>query len=166
MRIEIRYALIMGFIAFLWTLAEYIIGLHTVYIDLHPYLTNIILPVPIYFTYKTIHEKKKEQGGIISYKTAFFSGFMMALIGAPLALIGHIIYVKLINPMFYLDMIAHGMSNIANHADKLSAEKELSDYFSLFSYSVQIVVGVILGGGFLSAIIALFMRTKNLLTVS
>lgn len=166
MRIEIRYALIMGLIAFLWTVGEYIIGLHTVHIDLHPYLSNLFIPVPIYFTYKTIAEKKKEKGGIISYKFASLSGFLMAVIGAPLALLGHIIYVQFINPMFYSDMIAYGMTQIVANTDKVLAEKELSDYFNLMSYSVQIIMSIIGGGAFFSAIIAWFMRTKNLLTVS
>lgn len=166
MRVEIRYALILGIIAFVWILAEYSIGLHTVYIDVHPYLSNLFFPVPIYFTYKTIHEKKKEKGGIISYKSAFSSGFFMAVIGVPLALLGHIIYVQFINPMFYSDMIAHGMSQIASGIDTVYTDKELSNNFNLLSHSVKIVLSVIIGGALFSAIIALFMRTKNLFTVS
>jgi len=90
----------------------------------------------------------------------------MAVIGSPLALLGHSIYVHYFNPMFYSDMIAYGMSQVSADIDTVLAKKELSDYFNLMSYSLQIIMSIIGGGALFSAIIAWFMCTKNLLTVS
>jgi len=64
----------------LWMALERTFGLHDSYIDLHPYLTNLIA-IPAILVYVFFLREKRDvfYNGEITYKQSFISGLIMTL---------------------------------------------------------------------------------------
>lgn len=164
MKIEVKNAIIVGIVAMAWTPLEYIFGLHSKYFELHKYVTNLFLLVPIFFIYKTMVEKKKLYAGSLTYEKAFRAGVLMSIIVIPFAILGQFTYYRFINPGYFTLMIdrtvlaAHGAGQ-----DPIQALAEAQEKFSFNRSMLQSALGPLFGGIVFSSIIAFFVRTKNAL---
>lgn len=162
MKTVFKYALILGIITMIWTPIEYLLGLHTNHINLHPYITNLFFLVPIVCIYLVMAEKKKVNGGTLTYQDAFRTGVKMSVLVIPFSLVGQYLYYVVINPDFFSTMISHAVEVAKNAGmDTEIARKEAEKNFTLNSYMIQCLLGPPIGGVLFSSIIGLFVRTKN-----
>lgn len=162
MKTVFKYALILGIITMVWTPIEYLLGLHTNHINLYPYITNIFFLVPIVCIYLVMAEKKKVNGGTLTYQDAFRTGLKMSVLVIPFSLVGQYVYYVFINPDFFAAMINHTVE-VAKSAglDSEVVRKEAENSFTLNRYMMQCLFGPPIGGVMFSAIIGLFVRTKD-----
>ena len=152
-KIEFRYAVLTSLVMFLWLISEYAIGLQDTYITWHPYITNLALIIPI-VTYRiALNEKIEQNYGKLSFKQAFFSGLIMTVFGAILAVPLQLAFHKLINPDFFANMISEAVKK--GH----SSPEQAALYFNLKSYILESVLGTLIFGVILSLILAFRMRT-------
>jgi len=158
----LKYALILGVIVMVWTPIEYLLGLHTNHIDLHPYITNLFFLAPIICLYLVMSEKKKINGGTLTYLDAFLTGLKMSVLVIPFSLVGQYIYLVVINPDFFTTMINYAFETAKNAGlNAETARNEAQAYFTFNNYMLQSLLGPSLGGALFSAIIGLFVRTKK-----
>jgi hypothetical protein len=127
-------------------------------------VTLIILAVGIYMGMQAI---KKQNGGTLSYKQAFFSGVVVALTTGVIVAFCAFIYCQFINPGLpdYLlseskkIMISQGKS--AADADIATELASLRKQLTTSAQVFEAFVGQSIGGTLMSAIMGLFLRTKN-----
>lgn len=144
-KLEFKYASLIGIAMILWLWGEKIVGLHKEHIEYHPYVTMFAVLFPIIGTTMALKEKRAENGGYLTFKQGFLTGFGVALIGTPMAILIQFIFHKFINPDFFTDMIAYAEAH-----DHPGSE----EYFNLKSYMIQAAMGPLVGGTVISAILA------------
>ena len=129
MKTEIKYALIFVIISFVWNIIEFVAGLHSTYINIHPYFVTpffIILTAAIYICALTA--KRKELGGKITFGKAFITGMIITLFILILNPVFQYIYSEFINPNFYNAFIQYDVST-----GKLT-KQEAEDYYNFKNF--------------------------------
>ena len=159
-RIEIRYAVLITLLMLLWLAVEFMVGLHDVYIQYHPYVTMFALIIPIVCSRMAVQERIEQLNGKITFKEAFLTGFLIAFFAAVLAVPSQIIFHKLINPDFFDSMISYTVKRAETlNMDTSKARKEAEMYFNLTSYIVQSGLGTLVFGTLIALVMAWRMRT-------
>jgi hypothetical protein len=126
-------------------------------------VTLIILGVGIYMGMQAI---KKQNKGTLSYKQAFLSGVVVALITGVIVAFCTFIYCQFINPGLP-DYLLSESKKIMISQGKSAADiaTELAPLRKQLTTSAQVseaFVGQSIGGTLMSAILGLFLRTKNI----
>lgn len=155
LRIELKAAMLISLLMLLWLSLEFMVGLHDVFIAYHPYVTMLALIIPVVVTRYALLSKKEEQNGHITYRQAFVSGLIIALMCTVLAVPMHYIFHYLINPDFFDNMIHYAVAN------KKSTPEQAAQYFNFQSYLMQSIGGTIIFGLLVAVIAAYFVRTKQ-----
>ncbi len=156
-KIEIKWAIIFVIISLLWMLLEKLVGLHSVHIDKHMYLTNLFaIPAIIVYVLALKGKKEKDFNGQMPYKQAFISGLIITAIVALFAPLTQWIISTVITPEYFPNVIAYSVES-GYHKSLEEAEA----YFNLKNYVVQSVIGAFVMGVLTSAIVAFFVRTKS-----
>lgn len=130
---------------------EFLVGFHTVYIDLHPYSSLLFLVVTALILVKGVQTRKNKSVGHFGYHPAFMSGFYIVIVSVLLSPLVNYIFHTFINPDFFATMIDKSVS-----AMKMTEDKAI-EYFNLKSYIQQSIVGGLISGSFLSLLIALIL---------
>lgn len=128
----IKYALIYVIAAFAWSCVEYLTGLQSTRIALHPYFVTpfyLLLTGVIY--YLAVKEKRASDGGKIGFGKIVVFGMTLTGLILVLNLVHFYVFNKLINPDFFPAMARHAVetTNIA----PADAEK----YYSFNNLLVQ-----------------------------
>lgn len=132
MKTEIKYALIFVIISFLWNCLEFLTGLQSYYINLHPYFVTpffIILTILIY--YFAIQEKRKSLDGKITFGKAFVTGLIISIFIFILNPLFLYIFTNFINQDFFNSFINHEVSS------GKSTAKEAAEYFNLQNFLIR-----------------------------
>ena len=162
---EIKYGILTGAGISLWIFTEFLLGFHTVKMNLGEHSIYFVVIIPLITTYLGIKEKREKQNkGTISLSGGIKTGLMISLIAAVITALFIIVYFNYINPGFF----DHG---IAYHKEKLllkgKTEKEiagqLKDIKAAFSFVNQLLFGIIgtVGTGLIISIVLSFILKRN-----
>jgi hypothetical protein len=152
---EIRLGLLLALSGLLWVTLEYAVGLHTVYIPLHPKVTMIYALVPIFIIYKAItHRRDVVLGGALPWGQGIAAGMVVSAVTALLGAPGQWVFHRFINPGFFPAMIDYAVT----HGKATQAEAE--GYFNLKSYAMQATVGPLAMGLMTSIMVTAVARFR------
>ncbi|HLW15716.1 MAG TPA: DUF4199 domain-containing protein [Flavobacteriaceae bacterium] len=154
-KLEIKWAFIFIAMSLLWMLLEKLVGLHSIHIDKHMYLTNLFAIPAIVVYVLALKDKKKQYKGQMSYKQGFISGLIITLIVALFAPFTQWIISTIITPEYFPNVIEYSIESGFH-----SSLEEAEAYFNLNKYMVQSVIGALIMGIITSGIVAFFVRTK------
>ena len=153
---EIKWGVLFTVAFLLWLYLEKLMGWHGPKIELHPTMTNIFAVVAIGIFVFGLLEKRRKLGGTMIWKQGFISGLLISVVVAVLAPLSQWLAHTVISPDYFPNIIAHSVENgLMSRAD---AERT----FSLGSYMVQGVVGGLVMGVITSAVVAFFVRKKEM----
>lgn len=156
--IEIKWAFIFMAVLLLWMVLERAVGLHDDYIHLHPYLTMVYIIPAIWIYVLALKDKKKNfYNGKMSYKQGFVSGVIISIIVTLFSPLNQWIISEIITPDYFNNVIAHSVET----GYYLTLE-EAQAQFNLKNYIIQSTVWAIGMGILTSAIVALFVREKQM----
>jgi len=154
-KLEIKWAFIFIAMSLFWMLLEKLVGLHSIHIDKHMYLTNLFAIPAIVVYVLALKDKKKQYKGQMSYKQGFISGLIITLIVALFAPFTQWIISTIITPEYFPNVIEYSIESGFH-----SSLEEAEAYFNLNKYMVQSVIGALIMGIITSGIVAFFVRTK------
>ncbi len=154
---EIKWALIFSSVGLLWMLLERLTGLHGKYIDYHPYLTNLYAIPAIWMMVLALKEKKKrDYQGSITYFQGLVSGTILSLFIALLSPLTQYITSYIITPHYFSNAIPRSVE-----LGYYSSIAEAEAYFNYQNYATQGPIWALAMGIVTTAIVMLFLRTKN-----
>lgn len=155
--IELKWALIFAAMSLVWMLLEKLVGLHGTHIDKHATYTNLIaIPAIAVYVFALLEKRRKDYGGVMTWKQGFISGLIITLIVTVLSPLTQVITSKIITPDYFSNVIEYAVST--GKMDRAAAEQ----YFNLGSYIVLGLIGAPVMGVLTSAVVALFTRRKDL----
>ncbi|MDD3003868.1 DUF4199 domain-containing protein [Flavobacterium sp.] len=153
--IEIKWGIRYAFLWILWLFIEKSSGYYEAKISDHALYSMLFTFIIIFVYYVAIKEKKNDFfKGNMNWKQGCVSGIILTMVIALLTPFCQIIFHKAIAPEFFPNMIEYSIS-------KGNSAETAKNYFNLSSYILQSVFGVLSLGVVLSAVVALFLQTKN-----
>lgn len=159
-RIALKYGILIVVFIFLWGVMEYMAGVHLHYLDYRPVLALLSLTIPMIFIYLGIREAQKNYTGYFTYGQAFKTGLFISLVVAVINPIGQWIFFTTVSPEYFESIQAYNQSEVV----ALGAEERVSSgSATLGNYLIwSAFVGALVAGIVISAILAIFVRDKNL----
>lgn len=152
--LEIKWGLIFTAVALLWMVFEKSMGWHGESIDQHATYTNFFaIPSIAVFVFALL-DKRRQLGGVMSWKQGFISGAIISLVVAILAPLAQWLTHRVISPEYFPNAIDFAVAN------NKATQEEAEAYFNLGSYMLQGSVGGLVMGLATAAIVALFVRKK------
>lgn len=158
-----RWGLIIGILSFLWLIGEYVFGLHTTHVHLHPYITNFALLIPIIGSVIATRQIRAHVfQGTASFKELLRHGLAIAVIATACGIVGQLIYHMVINPNYFTHMIEVSKQVAQEkNQDIAKAENFAKEYFNLKAYLSQIFFGGIVFGTLIAVIMAAIFKNKK-----
>ncbi|MEO8446199.1 MAG: DUF4199 domain-containing protein [bacterium] len=153
MKTEIKFAVIFVIISFIWNIIEFVAGLHSTYISIHPYFVTpffLILTTAIYTL--ALREKRKELNGKITFGKAIMTGVILTLFIIILNPAFQYIFAQFINPDFYSAFIRNDSAT-----GKMSRE-EAEEYYNFSNFVLRGSLYRFIMGLVATLIIYLFMK--------
>ena len=160
MRLEINSGLAISIACFLWQLLEFKLGFHTSRIDYFPFITWLVLIIPITGYYWAIRLKRdKFYEGKINFLQALVTGVKITAVCMVILPLFSWLYIAVINPLYLTAMYNHHLElieslNLSNLMEKEALKKDAIKEFSTAGYLVQRFLVSLIAGGILSLIIA------------
>lgn len=156
-KIEIKWAFIFIAMTLLWMLLEKGVGLHSVHIDKHQYLTMLYMIPAIAIYVLALKDKKKNfYLGQISFKQGFICGLIISVIVTLFSPLTQWVISTIITPEYFPNVIEHSV-NTGYH----QSQEEAEAFFNLKNYMIQSTIWAIIMGTVTSLIVALIVRTKQ-----
>jgi hypothetical protein len=154
--IEIKWGIQFSIVSIVWMIFEKTVGLHDVHIDKQLIYTNLFGIVAIGLYYLALRDKKLHYySGNMGWKQDFISGMVLTVVIALLSPLVNFIVYTYITPEFFTNMIAYRVQH------KLQTQALAAAYFNLMSYQVLGIFDALSKGIITSALVALFVKTKN-----
>ncbi|MCO4292764.1 DUF4199 domain-containing protein [Solitalea sp. MAHUQ-68] len=163
MRTEIKWALIISLLNFLWLVLEYLCGFHTRYISALPYVTIFSIIIPIVFLREALLEKRNRRyKKTITFWLSVQTGATIILICSVISVFSVMIYFKLINPGFTEFMVSYATQKAAENGENVARVRSYATtYFSLTSYMQKAFAGTMFIGLFITFIWAVLISKKS-----
>jgi hypothetical protein len=153
---ELEWAAIITFFSLAWMVLEKWMGWHDEHINQHATYTLLALPITIALYFFALRTKRNEDlGGTMTWREGFKSGMVLTLFLAVLSPLAQVITHRLITPDFFSNMIDYSVAN--NKMPRGMAE----NLFSLGSYVLQSLVGVLVFGAIVSGVLATLLKQEN-----
>lgn len=127
MKTEIKFAILYVLASFIWSCIEYLTGLESTHINLHPYFVTpfyILLTAVIYVL--AVREKRASLGGRITFSKAVVTGIILSLLILVLNPISFYVFNTFINPDFFKDFAQYKI-----HTENMT--KESADAYYNFN---------------------------------
>lgn len=154
--IEIKWGIIFTIAALVWMYIEKALGWHDELISKHAIYTNIFAVVAIVVYVLALRDKKLNYyNGQMTWTQGFISGVIVSVVVAILAPLAQYVTHEFITPNYFDNVIAYSVENDMMNQEGAEA------YFSLTSYMMQAAFGALAMGVVTSAIVALFVKSKN-----
>jgi hypothetical protein len=154
--IELQWGLIFSLMMLVWMVLERWFGLHDTHIDLHPYLTNLVMiPAITIYVLALLDKKQSYFGGNMTYKHGFISGIIVTLVVTLLSPLTQYITIKFITPSYFANAINYSVSH------GLTTLEKAQEFFNMRSYIIQTVIFTPVAGVITTAIVAIFTRTRH-----
>lgn len=155
--IETKWAILFTIMGLIWMFLEKISGLHSTYIHLHLYLTNLYAIPAIIMMVLALKDKKKNfYGGQMNYKQGFISGLILSIGIALLAPVSQWIISTIITPEYFSNVISYSVET-----GYYKTIEEAQGYFNVENYILQSTIAALLMGIITTAIAMIFIRTKE-----
>lgn len=155
--IETKWAILFTIMGLIWMFLEKISGLHSTYIHLHLYLTNLYAIPAIIMMVLALKDKKKNfYGGQMNYKQGFISGLILSISIALLAPVSQWIISTIITPEYFSNVISYSVET-----GYYKTIEEAQGYFNVENYILQSTIAALLMGIITTAIAMIFIRTKE-----
>ncbi len=156
--IEIKWAIIFSVVVLAWMVLEKLSGLHDKYIDYHMILTNLFLIPAVWIYVLALKDKKKNYyKGRMSYKEGFISGLILSLIIALISPLTQWVITYVISPEYFPNVIKRSVE-LGYFKTTEAAEAN----FNYKNYAIQSALWAFIMGVATTAIVMLFLRTKNI----
>ena len=152
---EIKWAFIFTAVLLLWACLERLAGLHDQYIHLHSVYSNFFMIAAVAVFVFALRAKKKELGGVMTYKQALVSGVIISLFVMLLTPFSQYIVSTFITPHYFENAIKYSVDK------KLLTQEKAAEYFSLKNYMFQSTVFAPIAGIVTSAVVALFFMSNK-----
>lgn len=144
------------FLFIFWKAVEKLLGMHENNIHLYPVFSDLIL-IPIVVIYISgMRNFRIGMGGKVSYLNALGFGLMTTLFIVIFTPMSVWIFDQFINPNFYASMIQYQVQQ------KLSSLQIAQQSFNHENFKESMIIGNIVTGAILSAIIAFFSAKKSI----
>lgn len=154
---EIKWGLLFAGMVLAWMLAERLAGLHDRHIDKHAVATSLILIPAIALYALALRDARTARfGGAMTYRQGLLSGLALTAVIAVLSPITQAVSSFLISPAYFENAIRFAVEK--GMMDLAAAQRQ----FNFGSYLVQGVVGALVTGALMSAVVAAFTRRKAL----
>jgi hypothetical protein len=154
--IELKWAFIFFAMGLLWMLGEKLVGLHDVYIELHPIYTNFIAIPAIAIYAFAFHDKRKNiLNGTMSYKEGLICGFIITGIVTILSPLSQYISSTLITPEYFVNVINYSVTH------ELMTQEQAKAYFNLKNYIIQSIIFAPVMGILTTLIVAAFTKKQS-----
>lgn len=158
-KIEIKWATLFSLTFMLWNLAEKLLGLHDAQILNHATVSYFFIIVVFAYYVIALYDKKKNYfANNMNWSQGFVTGCYLSLFICIQSPLTHYINLNLISPDFFKNAIAYVTEA------KLMTPVAAQEYFNLKSYMIQGAFGNISFGIVTAAIVAYFLRTKQIKT--
>lgn len=155
-KIEIKWAFIFAAMFLLWMIIEKLIGLHDKHIESQQVATTLILIPSIIIYILALQDKKKNYySGSITYRQSFMSGLMLTLFIVVLSPVNQLITSYIITPDYFTHAIEYTVKM------GMFTQEQAEQQFSIKNYLITSVVGGLVTGIIFSAVISLFIKSKN-----
>ena len=153
---EIKWAFIFIAILLIWSVLERLLGFHDKYIGNHPTMSSFfMIPAIIVFALALRDKKKTDFNGTATYKELLISGLIISFIIAVFSPLTQLLISKVISPDYFENAINYSVES--GNATK----EEAVAYFNYTSYAIQGPIFSIAMGLVTSAILAIFIRSKQ-----
>jgi len=143
MKTEIKFAFLYVIASFIWSCLEYLTGLESTHINLHPYFVTpfyVLLTAVIYVL--AIREKRANHGGSISFSKALVTGIILSVFILALNPISFYVFNRFINPNFFKDFGEYKVRT--GNMTKDAAEAYYNFYNLLIRGSIyRLVMGIV-----------------------
>lgn len=157
----LKWGFLTALFSFMWLSLEFAVGIQTDYIAFHPVITLLALLIPLLCLYYGLREEKLSDPAGFTFSKGLLTGVSISIVAALFSVVGQWVFHTWVNPDFFNNMITFRESRaLAQGIDVLVARREAEAYFSMESYLLQTVGGVLIGGAVISAILAFFMRRR------
>lgn len=155
LKIELKWSIVFTIMTLAWMLLEKTLGWHDEKIANHYWITLLFLPFAIFMYVLAIREKRRRfYHKKITWKQAFYSGVMLSVFTAALSPLAQYITHNYITPEYFINVREYSVTN------KLMTFEAANDYFNITNYSMQVALGILIGGSIISAIIAFFLKRE------
>lgn len=155
-KIEIKWAFIFSLMFLLWMFMEKQAGLHDRHLDIQQFVTMLILIPSIIIYAMALKDKKKNYyAGSITYKQSFWSGLILTIFVVLLSPINQLITSYIITPDYFTNVIEHTVKS------GMLTQEQAEEQFNTKSYIITSIVAGLVTGLVFSAIISIFIKSKN-----
>jgi hypothetical protein len=160
MRSEISSGVAISIACFLWQLLEFSLGFHSSRIDYYPFITWLVLIIPITGIYWAVRAKRDRFfEGRINFMQALLTGLKITGVCTVVIPLFSWLYIAVINPLYLTAMYNHHLRlidslNLSNDLERESLKTNAIREFSSYSYLVQRFLVTLISGLILSLIIA------------
>lgn len=154
--IEFKWALVFAFVNICWMALEKAVGLHNEHVGRQVMYTNlfVLAAIPVYFL--EMRDKKQNfYKGNMTWTQGFLSGVIASVIIAALSPAVQFVAFNWISPDFFENIRHHYVSH------KIMTPGKAKAYFNTRSYNLQAISGGISLGVIISAVVALFVKSKH-----
>jgi len=164
-KIEIKFGIITGAGICLWILSEFLLGFHTVRMNIGEYSIYFVVVIPFITIYNGIKEKRDtENNGIISLGGGIKTGLMISLIAAFITAVFIIIYFNYINPKYFEYGIAYQKEKFyLKGKTDIEFSEQLKNIKVVFSFINQLLFQILgtVGTGFIISVALSFILKNN-----
>jgi len=155
-QIELKWALVFVGMTLIWMIGEKLLGYHSEKIDQHEVITNFIaIPAIAVYVFALLDKKKNFYKGQMNYLQGFISGIIISVIVAAISPLTQYLTSVVISPEYFPNIIKYTVDN------GKATQAEAISYFNLTSYVTYGVIGALGMGAVTSAIVAIFVKSKN-----
>jgi hypothetical protein len=155
-QIELKWALVFLGMTLIWMIGEKLLGYHSEKIDQHEVITNFIaIPAIAVYVFALLDKKKNFYNGQMNYLQGFISGIIISVIVAAISPLTQYLTSVVISPEYFPNIIKYAVDN------GKATQAEAISYFNLKSYITYGVIGALGMGAVTSAIVAIFVKSKN-----
>ena len=155
-QIELKWALVFVGMTLIWMIGEKLLGYHSEKIAQHEVITNFIaLPAIAVYVFALLDKKKNFYNGQMNYLQGFISGIIISVIVAAISPLTQYLTSVVISPEYFPNIIKYSVDN------GKATQAEAISYFNLKSYITYGVIGALGMGAVTSAIVAIFVKSKN-----
>jgi hypothetical protein len=155
-QIELKWALVFVGMTLIWMIGEKLLGYHSEKIAEHEAITNFIaIPAIAVYVFALLDKKKNFYNGQMNYLQGFISGIIVSVIVAAISPLTQYLTSVVISPEYFPNIIKYSVDN------GKATQAEAISYFNLKSYITYGVIGALGMGAVTSAIVAIFVKSKN-----
>ncbi len=155
-KLELKWAIYFMIMSLLWMMMERALGWHDELIAKHAIYSNLVaIPAIALYVFALLDKRKTDYGGVMTYKQGFMSGLVISLIVMLFSPITQLLTTYIITPHYFPNAIANAVSS------GVMTQEAAEAYFSLKSYIIQGIVGAPVMGVVTTAVVMLFVRSKE-----